>query len=492
MRGRREPVWWALGAIVLAGALLRFLTLDTQSFLYDEAGTVEALRPGLGGVFRAVWDLEASPPGYFVLAWVWTKVFGSGEVGLRSLSAVLGTLTIPVVYLIGRELLARRVGVVAAALAAFNPMFVWYSQEARSYALFVLLASLSFLFFVRSLKGYEARDLALWAVASALALTAHYFATFVVAAEAVWLLLTAGAARRRALTALIPVAGAGLALLPLALHQNTGANAPKWIGTIPLDERMGNVAREVLTANAGLVTVASPVYPPGWWGLLGAVGVVAGLGFLFARATADERRALRPAAWVAGAVIAVPLGLAMVGNGYFYDRNLIAAWVPLIVILAGGFAAARAGRAGIGAAAALCAVGLAVNVTVAADDSLHRADWRAASERVGAPSSERAVLLAPFWAVRGLAVYRPRRGAELVAMPPTGTRARELVFVGYGASAALRPARIGGFALRERRQLHGLALGRYASATAIALTPSALSRDPVGRGAAILVDRPRG
>ncbi len=77
---------------------------------------------------------------------------GTGEVGLRSLSALAGVATVPVAYLLGLELRGRRAGIAAAAFVAVNPMLLWYSQEARGYALFSLLTAVAALYFVRALK----------------------------------------------------------------------------------------------------------------------------------------------------------------------------------------------------------------------------------------------------------------------------------------------------------------------------------------------------
>ena len=55
-------------------------------------------------MLRPIPTTESTPPLYYVLARGWAVVFGTGEVGLRSLSALLGTLTIPVVYAIGATL----------------------------------------------------------------------------------------------------------------------------------------------------------------------------------------------------------------------------------------------------------------------------------------------------------------------------------------------------------------------------------------------------
>src|SRR4051795_10222273 len=164
----------ALLALILLGAGLRFATLDLQSYWYDEAVTVGIVRMDFGGMLSAIYHHESTPPLYYVLAWMWGKVFGTGEVGLRSLSAVFGTASIPVFYAAARELVSRPVGLAVAALAAFNPLLVWYSQEARGYALLALLGGVSLLFFARALRGRDSRSLAWWAVFSGLALLTHY------------------------------------------------------------------------------------------------------------------------------------------------------------------------------------------------------------------------------------------------------------------------------------------------------------------------------
>jgi uncharacterized membrane protein len=70
--------------VCVGGAALRFATLDVQSLWYDEAVTAQLLRMDLSGLLHAIGDSESSPPLYYVLAWLWTHVFGTGEVGLRS------------------------------------------------------------------------------------------------------------------------------------------------------------------------------------------------------------------------------------------------------------------------------------------------------------------------------------------------------------------------------------------------------------------------
>src|SRR5207248_8367161 len=130
---------------------------------------------------------ESTPPLYYVLAWSWVRIFGWSEAALRSLSALLGTATVPVAYLVACSFAGRRVGLLTALLMACSPILVWYSQEARSYSLFVFFSALSLLFFARLVERYRPADLAAWSAVAVLALTSHYFSVFLLLVETAWL-----------------------------------------------------------------------------------------------------------------------------------------------------------------------------------------------------------------------------------------------------------------------------------------------------------------
>ena len=99
----------------------------------------------------------------------------SRELAMRAPSILAGTAMVPVLYLLGRELYDTRAATFAAALAAFAPFLVWYSQEARMYALFMLFAALAMLGQLRALRRGRARDWLLWGVARSLLLWTQYF-----------------------------------------------------------------------------------------------------------------------------------------------------------------------------------------------------------------------------------------------------------------------------------------------------------------------------
>src|SRR4051812_20745349 len=178
----------ALALIAVAGAVLRFATLSTQSFWLDEAIAINSARLDIGGMIDSLARTEGTPPLYFLLLDGWMRLFGDSEAAVRSLSALIGTATILLAYEIGRRLATARIGLVLAAIAAFNPLLVWFSQEARPYGPLVLLSGASFLCFAEALRRPSGRWLAGWAVASGLAMATHYFAGLLILPEAAWLL----------------------------------------------------------------------------------------------------------------------------------------------------------------------------------------------------------------------------------------------------------------------------------------------------------------
>ncbi len=245
----RSRAFWAVAGLSLLAAGLRFATLGAQSFHHDEIVTVHRiLGRDFGSAMEGVWKSESAPPLYYAAAWVWTQLTGTGELGVRALSAIAGVATVPVAHLLGAELRGRRAGVLAAALVAVNPMLLWYSQEARAYALLVLLCAASALYFVRALEGGGGRDGIRWGALSGLALATHYFAIFPVGLEALWLLWRR---RERAIRGVAVLAASCAALAPIALHQMAAGHA-EWIGTHALGHRIWETGAAFMVGETGM------------------------------------------------------------------------------------------------------------------------------------------------------------------------------------------------------------------------------------------------
>ena len=390
---------WVLGGLTFLAAAVRFATIASQSYWVDEATTVHEMQLSFGALLHAVRVDETTPPLYFVLAWVWAKLFGIGEAGLRSMSAVLGTALIPILYLCGRDLVSRRAGAVAGALAALSPFMIWYSQEARSYMLLGVLCGASFLFCTRAWRSPSKLNLALWATFSALAILTHFFAGFLVAPEAIWLLC--GARNRAAVTAIAAVTLVQLAILPLALSDTS--HPLGWIQAFPLASRIQQVPVDL-----GLGTLYQSAIVT--YGLLGAAvlsGVVIVL--LVVGAESEWLRRAGIAAAVGGAVILVPLVLAVLGSDYYVPRNLLPAWIPLAVLIGAACAVPRPRWAGGALAALLLGAFIYAGIRIDGNPRYQRPDWRGVAAALGHAPGQRAIVAYDGGFAAGpLAIYLPR------------------------------------------------------------------------------------
>ncbi len=510
--GRRELAvrWWPLAALTLLAAAVRLSTLDLQSFWYDEAFTpVHVLHPGLGATLRAVVHTENTPPLWYVIAWAFERLFGGGEIALRLPSALAGIVTVPVAWAIGTRLAGRRAAVLAAAFVAVGPLFVWYSQEARAYSLFVLTSALAMLCFLRAYEQPDGRRLSEFALCSALALLSHYFAVFLVAPMGALLAISAwrpGAeAGTRRGTGLAPGAGArwatrlapgaeagarratglavgavalvGLALIPLISAQ--GGHGAQWIERWPLGERLEAIPQYFLTGASGAplghgveLLLALPLLAGAtmWIWTVAAVPPARR-----APAVAGEPRSVALAVALAACGVLIPLALAVAGADYLAPRNLIAAMVPVALALAVALGSPALGRAGLALGALAAAGMLAIVIDVDLSPRLQRGNWRGLAAVLRQGAGDRAITTVELGAAP-LEYYLPQLRLRNLPRGSTAT-VSQIDATGYEplrAGAGRPPA--AGFAAVARRNVDGLILYRFVAAPARAVSEGTLRR----------------
>ncbi len=394
-RRRSLDLTLASGLVALAAAI-RLPTLAEQSFWLDEGYTERLLRMSLGGMLRAIPKTESTPPVYYLLAWVWTHAFGLSEFGVRSLSALAGIATVPVAYAVARRLAGRRAAVIAGLLLAVSPLMVWFSQEARAYALATLLSTVTLLCTVAYLQEEREGWLIGWAVTAALGLATHYFVLFVVGPEA-GLLLWRGRRDRRLAAAIGFVVVVAAALVPLALAQR-GTGHADYIAQGSLGTRLLQVPKQLLEGYASpgqLVT-----------GGLAALVVAAGALWPLASDAPTRRRAAIPLI-VGLACALVPMGLAALGVDFLDTRNLLPALPPLYIAGAIGLASDRIWPVGAALAGVLAVLMLVVVLLVDTDVRYQRADWRDAGHALGTPAATRVIVVDPGSGWIPLQVYLP-------------------------------------------------------------------------------------
>jgi mannosyltransferase len=476
--GRR---WGPLLALTLLAAALRLSTIDLQSLWYDEAFTpVHVLHATLGATLRAVVHRENTPPLWYVLEWGVVRAFGDGAVALRTLSALAGIATVPVVWCASRELAGRRAAIVAAALIATSPLFVWYSQEARAYALFALVASLALLCFVRALHHPTLGRVSLFALAASLALLTHYFAIFLVLPMVAWLawkalqgILQGDRTPRertidpphhsRTLLVLALPLVVGAALIPLVLAQ--GGHGTQWIGEWALDSRLEAIPQYYLTGYTGAAL------GHGIESLVALVLLAGVLHGLWRALTPREERATLIALVLAAGGVLTPIALALLGADYLAPRNLLAAMVPATVLIAIVIAARRAGRTGMAFAAALALALLALTIDVDLSPRLQRGDWARVAAVLRPAPATRAITTVELGAAP-LEYYLPPLRNLAPGAHTTVTEIDETGYAPLRRSAGRPPAP--GFHLLERRQIHGLIVYRFTSAVPVTISQRTL------------------
>lgn len=478
-------------AIVLLtafGAFLRFFEIGHQGFWYDESYTVFLVEHGPGTMLGLIPQLESTPPLYYCIAWVWARIFGFSPAALKSLSAVFGTLTIPVAYAAARRLLeSRRAVLVLTALTATSPLLVWYSQETRAYALLVLLSACTLVAFAYALDDPRPRTLALWWLSCGLALTTHYYAVIAVVPEGAWLLYRHR--RSRAVyVALAGVAAVGGALTPLALAQIATRNN-NWIANSSYLLRLRQVPALFLIGPETHLRILVKFLSFGVF----ALAVV----LLLWQVRGRDRR---------GALIAGGLALAgfllSAGPGYdtFLGRNLLPIWVPGAIFVAAGLGAARARRLGLAATVLMCAIGVTAVISVDTTYAFQRPNWALVAHALGpwpapgqSPADGRIVIVQDNPGILPLDIYmrdlnfiktpvlhRVTEVDVIAALPHPGLGG----FCWWGSECNLVPSRLNrrylipGFHVVARKRIHDFGILELRSVRPVTVLRSDL---PVAR-----------
>lgn len=138
--------------VVIISVLLHFYGLGKQSFWVDEIYTIRNLECMWSDVIRTSATVNNSPPLYYFCNKLVCSIGGYGEVSLRILSASFAVLSVVMIYFFVKELFSKKIALISAFLLAINPLFLWFSHEARNYTMVVFLLLFSLLF---ALKYWE-------------------------------------------------------------------------------------------------------------------------------------------------------------------------------------------------------------------------------------------------------------------------------------------------------------------------------------------------
>lgn len=144
-----EYALWLVILITLIGGFLRVLLLGAKGMWLDETFSVWMASHPVPDMLQWIVRIDQHPPLYYVLLHYWIALTGDGAYDVRLLSALFGTATIPIIYLIGKRMSGVVVGLAAALILALSPFHIYFAQETRMYTLLTFNAAVAIYALVR-------------------------------------------------------------------------------------------------------------------------------------------------------------------------------------------------------------------------------------------------------------------------------------------------------------------------------------------------------
>ena len=173
---------------MIFGAFAAIFDITRSSIWHDEGYTLWLIRYNpLQIIERTARDVH--PPLYYLVAKLWTLIFGRSELGIRSLSAVFFIGIIYFAYKIIEKLLNERAAFWGSMLVALSPFMVRFAQESRMYGMVAFLTTLGTYFLVRYFKEKNGRLLIFYALSMAAAAYTQYYAFFIIMVQ--WIVVAA-------------------------------------------------------------------------------------------------------------------------------------------------------------------------------------------------------------------------------------------------------------------------------------------------------------
>jgi hypothetical protein len=326
--------WFAAGVAVCAIGLGVFLLASLRQWPPHEDETLALFvgRDSLGGLFHTVHAERGGAPLHFLVAWVVAHL-GGGLTELRLASVAFAVASVPVIAALAERLAARRVALVATALASASWLMLFYGVFGRMYSLFLLTSSLSFLALLRALERGDGRRWTLWGVATLAAVASHPYGALMLAAQTVYVL-----ARVRTRRAVYAISAVVLAAAPLWYSDRVLAGR--------LDVGVGGSGQRIPIL--GYLADAARDASSGFWPVFLALLVLAAVGWWRLRTEAR---------WLTASVVVVPaalLALAHLGSSASPEsRHLIFALPFFATAVAAGLASVIRPPAALAAAVAL-------------------------------------------------------------------------------------------------------------------------------------------
>jgi mannosyltransferase len=341
MRGRWKNL--SLGLLILIAFALRVYRLSAQDIWGDEAFSIWLSQQPLNVVAAGASDTH--PPLFPFLLFLWLPLVGASAFATRALSALIGVLAVPLIFVFVRRLTARpRVAWFAAIFAAVSPLLIYYSQETRMYELVAVLALASWYFAARFVGATDRPPLlGAYFVSTVLAIYTHYSAFFVIAAQNLFAVVRLYKNRAALIRWFVGQIALALAYVPWIIVQTSflrgkaSTRFDEW-GWRGIEMIFGKTFLSFsigLTVDAPLAQVATLVFLT-----IAVLGVIAmGRAGTTGQSSLQPARATNPSPLLALLYFSVPIVVAYIVNPvmpFFFERYVLVALPGFIVLVALG------------------------------------------------------------------------------------------------------------------------------------------------------------
>lgn len=180
---------WVLPGILLLGLFVRIYAIDGQSLWFDEGYSIRMAHLTPPSIISKAASEDFHPPLYYLGLHYWIALFGDSEFSARFPSAVLGIISILMMYKVGKLLFDKNVGILSSLVLALSVFHVEYSQEARSYSLMAFLTLLSFYCFLKLFRERSLRASIGYSVSSVILMYTHVYGLFIVVSQNIFFFL---------------------------------------------------------------------------------------------------------------------------------------------------------------------------------------------------------------------------------------------------------------------------------------------------------------
>lgn len=204
------------------------IPISSRSYWDDEIFSILTSRSweSMTEVFR---KYENNMAFYYVILFLWMKLFGDGELATRFLSIFISLISIYFFFKLACKIFNKTTAFFATILLVCNPIFLFYSVETRSYSLLLMLIIVATYIYLQILQQPYFRLGVLYGLLVGSAVYTHYFGILIVPVH--FIALSCTCLKRRhlylfSLSLLIIV----FLLLPLLIFKPESMAQVDWIG----------------------------------------------------------------------------------------------------------------------------------------------------------------------------------------------------------------------------------------------------------------------